>query len=151
MRSGGWGAFWKAERERAERRLTERLRKGQPYEITAYLRNVLLGKVCVFWEVLQIFHRQLFFFFFIFWVILLLPPLPPPPPPFLRSVVWTNCVALCPLSQYRDVYSPPPLACLSKHPLIVCVFLNAKENMSVYFSSAWVQAAFFFFFFFSQV
>lgn len=43
----GWGWAWKAER-RGERSLTERLRKGQPYEITAYQRNVLLGKVCVF-------------------------------------------------------------------------------------------------------
>lgn len=41
-----WEA-WKVE-WRAERSLTERLRKGQPYEITTYLRNVLLGKVCVF-------------------------------------------------------------------------------------------------------
>lgn len=35
-----------------------------------------------------------------------------------------------------------PLTSLSKHPLIVCVFLNAKDNMSVYFLSVWVQGAF---------
>lgn len=67
---GGWrlGAGWVGkpsgeERRGGERSLTEGLRKGQPYEITAYLRNVLVGKVCVFWEALQIFHRQLFIFF----------------------------------------------------------------------------------------
>lgn len=114
----GAGELWKAER-RAERSLTESLRKGQAYEITAYLRNVLLGKVCVFWEVLQIFHRQLF----IFLGYLTLPRTSP-------FVVWTNCVAQCPLSQYEKVpflfFSSSSFTFLSKHSMIVCVFFECK-------------------------
>lgn len=52
------------------------------------------GKFVYFWEVLQIFHRQIF----IFWGYLTPPPLPP-------FVVWTNCVAQRPLSQYEKVCS----------------------------------------------
>lgn len=34
------------------------------------------------------------------------------------------------------------LTSLSKHSLIACVFFNAKNNMSVYFSRVWVQGSF---------
>lgn len=145
---GVGGGSWKAER-RGERSLTERLRKGQPCEITAYQRNVLLGKVCVFLGSTPNFPQTDFYF-------LGLSHSPPPhpstttAPPLPPFVVGTNCVAQRPLSQYEKVCCPPypsttlspsllpspPLSSLSKHSLIECVFLNAKDNMSVYFSSA---------------
>lgn len=39
-------------------------------------------------------------------------------------------------------FFPSSLTSLSKHSLIVCVFLNAKDNMSVYFSNVRVQGSF---------
>lgn len=93
---------------------------------------------------------------FLFFGVISLPPPAPPLPPLPPLVVWTNCVAQRPLSQYEKVcslsfFSPslplsfsssPPLTSLSKHSLIVCVFLNAKDNMSVYFSSAQFRRVF---------
>lgn len=94
---------------------------------------MLLGKVCVFWEVLQIFHRQLF----IFWVILL-----SPPPPFPRSVVWTNCVALCPLSQYKKVSFPP---CLSFQTSTdrMCIFECKRKHVCIFFKRTGSDCFFF--------
>lgn len=68
------------------------------------------------------------------------------PPHHPTPIVWTNCVAYCPFRQFEKVCSfpffSPFLNSLSKHSLIACVFLNAKNNMSVYFLRVWVQGSF---------
>lgn len=72
-------------------------------------------------------------------------PHPHPTPPFSRSVVWTNCVALCPLSQYKKISPPPPCLSFQTSTDSMCIFECKRKHVCIFFKRMGSGHSLFFF------
>lgn len=138
----GAGERWKAER-REQREVSRRGSEKASNMGLQHTSEMCSSGKFVYFRKCSKFSTDSFLFFGLSYS------LPTPhPPPFPRSVVLTNCVALCLLSQYKKASFPPCLFFQTSTDSM-CILKCKRKHVCIFFKC--MGSGCFFYFFFSQV